>query len=202
MTYTILVIEDDHSLRYSISLALETDGYRVISTGSVHEAEKHTEQADLILLDVMLPEINGITFCRNFREHSNKPIIFLTSCSDETDIIRGLDSGGDDYIIKPFRLQELLSRIRANLRRVPSVQSTLELTAIEQKLLEYLMGNRDRYLTREQILEHLWDNKGCFVNDNTLSVNISRLREKLKDSGNGQIVTKRGMGYKWTEGTN
>ena len=144
MTYTILVIEDDHSLRYSISLALETDGYRVISTGSVHEAEKHTEQADLILLDVMLPEINGITFCRNFREHSNKPIIFLTSCSDETDIIRGLDSGGDDYITKPFRLQELLSRIRANLRRVPSVQSTLELTAIEQKLLEYLMGNRDR----------------------------------------------------------
>lgn len=202
MTHTILVIEDDRSLQYSISLALETAGYRVIRAASAQEAASLTKSADLILLDVMLPDGDGTAFCRNFRESCTKPIIFLTSCSDESDIIRGLDSGGDDYITKPFRLQELLSRIRANLRRVPTVPSTLELTAVEQKLLEYLIENREHYLTREQILEHLWDTKGCFVNDNTLSVNISRLREKLKDSGNGQIVTKRGMGYKWTEGTN
>lgn len=202
MTHTILVIEDDRSLQYSISLALETAGYRVICTASVQDAASLTKSADLILLDVMLPDGDGTAFCRNFRESCTKPIIFLTSCSDESDIIRGLDSGGDDYITKPFRLQELLSRIRANLRRVPTVPSTLELTAVEQKLLEYLIENREHYLTREQILEHLWDTKGCFVNDNTLSVNISRLREKLKDAGNGQIVTKRGMGYKWTEGTN
>ncbi len=199
MVHTILVIEDDRSLQYSISLALETAGYRVICTASVQEAACRTEEADLILLDVMLPDGDGIAFCRNFRESCTKPIIFLTSCSDESDVIRGLDSGGDDYITKPFRLQELLSRIRANLRRIPTVPSTLELTAVEQKLLDYLMANRDQYLTREQILEHLWDTKGCFVNDNTLSVNISRLREKLKDSGRGQIVTKRGLGYKWTD---
>lgn len=202
MTHTILIIEDDRSLQYSISLALEMAGYRTISASSLQAAEDLSEQADLILLDVMLPDGSGIAFCRSFRERCTKPIIFLTSCTDETDIIRGLDSGGDDYITKPFRLQELLSRIRANLRRVPNVKDDLELTALEQNLLEYLMENRDRFLTRDQILAHLWDVKGKFVNDNTLSVNISRLREKLKDSNNGQIITKRGMGYKWTDGTN
>ncbi len=199
MPHTILVVEDDPSLRYSIPLALETAGYRVISADCVREAEMLSEQADLILLDVMLPDGDGITFCRNFRETCTKPIIFLTSCSDESDIVRGLDCGGDDYITKPFRLTELLSRIRANLRRIPAPVPELELTALEHKLLEYLMCNREQYLTREQILEYLWDAKGCFVNDNTLSVNISRLREKLKDCGIGQIVTKRGLGYKWTD---
>lgn len=202
MPHTILVVEDDPSLQYSIPLALETAGYEVICAGSAQEAETLSTQADLILLDIMLPDSDGIQFCRAFRQQSGKPIIFLTSCSDETDIIRGLDSGGDDYITKPFRLQELLSRIRANLRRIPAPMPVLELTSVEQKLLEYLMANREQYLTREQILEYLWDAKGCFVNDNTLSVNISRLREKLKGTGCGQIITKRGMGYKWTEQTN
>ncbi len=202
MPHTILVVEDDPSLQYSIPLALETAGYEVIRAGSAQEAEMFCERADLVLLDVMLPDSDGIQFCRSFRQKSRKPVIFLTSCSDESDIILGLDSGGDDYITKPFRLQELLSRIRANLRRIPAPMPDLELTAVEQKLLEYLMANRDRFLTREQILEYLWDAKGCFVNDNTLSVNISRLREKLKGTGCGQIITKRGMGYKWTEQTN
>lgn len=202
MPHTILVVEDDPSLQYSIPLALETAGYEVICAGSAQEAEALSARADLILLDIMLPDSDGIQFCRRFRRQSGKPVIFLTSCSDESDIIRGLDSGGDDYITKPFRLQELLSRIRANLRRIPAPMPDLELTAVEQKLLEYLMENREHFLTREQILEYLWDAKGCFVNDNTLSVNISRLREKLKGAGCGQIITKRGMGYKWTEQTN
>ncbi len=199
--HTILVVEDDAVLSRNIALTLETEGYHPLTARSLQDARLQLSQADLILLDVMLPDGSGISMCREFRETSDKPIIFLTSCSDEADIIRGLDCGGDDYITKPFRLRELLSRIKANLRRCSELPSLPELTAVEQKLLEYLMHNREQYLTREQILAHLWDSKGCFVSDNTLSVNISRLREKLKNAGCGQIVTKRGMGYKWTERT-
>lgn len=199
---TILVMDDDRTLRKNIALSLELEGYRVLTAETLAEAEAMYTQADLLLLDVLVPDGDGVEFCRAVRAKSDKPVIFLTSCSDEADIIRGLDCGGDDYITKPFRLRELLSRVRANLRRIPDTFSAnLELTAVEQKLLDYLMLNREQFLTREQILEHLWDAKGCFVNDNTLSVNISRLREKLGNSGKGRIVTKRGMGYKWTEQT-
>ena len=198
---TILLAEDDETLNSNITLALETEGYSVLAVRTTAAAEKLAPEADLIILDVMLPDGNGVDLCRRLRKKIQTPVIFLTSCDDEADIVRGLDSGGDDYITKPFRLRELFSRIRANLRRVPDIPE-IELTAIEQKLLSYLMLNREKYLTREQILEYLWDSKGIFVNDNTLSVNISRLREKLsKTKGGGRIVTKRGMGYKWTEQT-
>ena len=199
---TILVTEDDPVLSKNISLALSAEGYNVLSAGSVAGAEELCSQADLILLDIMLPDGSGVDFCRRLRKSSAMPVIFLTSCDDEADIIRGLDCGGDDYITKPFRLKELFSRIKAILRRCTVEAPGIELTALEQKLLEYLMLNKERFLTREQILEYLWDSKGCFVNDNTLSVNISRLREKLRNSSCGQIITKRGMGYKWTEQTN
>ena len=198
---TILLVEDDETLNKNITLALETEGYTVLAADTALSALSLASQADLIILDVTLPDGNGVDLCKQLRQTIRTPIIFLTSCDDEADIVRGLDSGGDDYITKPFRLRELFSRIRANLRRVPEVPE-IELTAVEQKLLGYLMLNREQYLTREQILEYLWDSKGIFVNDNTLSVNISRLREKLaKTSGCGRIVTKRGMGYKWTEQT-
>ena len=198
---TILLVEDEETLNNNIRLALETEGYSVIAERTVAGAETAADRADLIILDVMLPDGNGVEFCRRLRRNVQTPVIFLTSCDDEADIVRGLDSGGDDYITKPFRLRELLSRIRANLRRIPDVPE-IELTALEQKLLNYLMLNREQYLTRDQILSYLWDSKGIFVNDNTLSVNISRLREKLgKTAGCGRIVTKRGMGYKWTEQT-
>ncbi len=200
---TILVVDDDPILNKNISLALSAEGYHVLNAFSAEEAFLHCQGADLILLDVMLPDDSGLEFCTHFREISNKPVIFLTSCSDEADIIRGLDCGGDDYITKPFRLRELLSRIKANLRRIPDEtgrqEDLPELTALEEKLLSYLMENKEQYLTREQILRYLWDVKGCFVNDNTLSVNISRLRDKLKVCKSGKIVTKRGLGYKWTE---
>ena len=196
---TLLLVEDDETLNANIKLALETEGYSVIAVRTVAAAEAAVPDADLIILDVTLPDGNGIDLCRRLRKSIQTPVIFLTSCDDEADIIRGLDSGGDDYITKPFRLKELFSRIRANLRRIPDIPE-MELTAVEQKLLSYLMLNREHYLTREQILEYLWDSKGIFVNDNTLSVNISRLRDKLSRSeGCGRIVTKRGMGYKWTD---
>lgn len=196
---TILLAEDDATLRKNIALSLESEGYNVISASTAAEAEASANSADLIILDVMLPDGNGVELCRKLRRIIKAPIIFLTSCDDEADIIRGLDSGGDDYITKPFRLKELFSRIRANLRRIPDTHE-LDLTAVEQKLLSYLMQNREQYLTREQILEFLWDSKGIFVNDNTLSVNISRLREKLNEAEDcGKIVTKRGIGYKWTD---
>jgi DNA-binding response OmpR family regulator len=196
---TLLLVEDDETLNANIKLALETEGYSVIAVRTAAAAEASVRDADLIILDVTLPDGNGIDLCRRLRKSIQTPVIFLTSCDDEADIVRGLDSGGDDYITKPFRLKELFSRIRANLRRIPDVPE-MELTAVEQKLLSYLMLNREHYLTREQILEYLWDSKGIFVNDNTLSVNISRLRDKLSRSeGCGRIVTKRGMGYKWTD---
>ena len=204
---TTLLLEDDETFNKNISLVLESEGYTVIRTYNVHDAEKSADLADLLVLDVMLGDENGMELCRRLRKRIKTPIIFLTSCDDEADIVEGLDIGGDDYITKPFRLRELLSRIRANLRRSPETPKAselleAELTAVESKLLDYLISNRGHYLTREQILDYLWDCKGIFVNDNTLSVNISRLREKLKKYGFGQIVTKRGLGYKWTDQTN
>lgn len=197
----ILLVEDDKTLSGSISLALSTDGHGVIQAYSAEEAIEFLPQTDLVLLDVSLPDKSGFELCRAIRESSDIPIIFITSYDEEADILRGLDSGGDDYITKPFRLSVLLSRVRAVLRRCSVQLPDIELTAVEEKLLEYLMQNKERFLTREQILAYLWDSKGCFVNDNTLSVNISRLRDKLRDSGKGQIITKRGVGYKWTEQT-
>lgn len=197
----ILLVEDDRTLNSSISIALGSDGHSVLQTYSAEEAETLLSEADIVLLDVSLPDRSGFELCRRIRKSSDIPIIFITSYDEEADILRGLDSGGDDYITKPFRLKVLLSRVRAVLRRCTAAIPDIELTAVEQKLLEYLMLNRGRFLTREQILAYLWDSKGCFVNDNTLSVNVSRLREKLKESGRGQIITKRGVGYKWTDQT-
>lgn len=197
----ILLVEDDKTLSGSISLALSSDGHSVTQAYSAEEAEELITKADIVLLDVSLPDKSGFELCKIIRENSDIPIIFITSYDEEADILRGLDIGGDDYITKPFRLKVLLSRVRAVLRRCTVEAPDIELTAVEQKLLEYLMLNKGRFLTREQLLAYLWDSKGCFVNDNTLSVNISRLRDKLRDSGKGQIITKRGVGYKWTEQT-
>ena len=195
----ILLVEDDITLNKNIKMALEMENYDVITASCLKEAGELYEKASLILLDVMLPDGKGTDFCLKVREKSNVPIIFLTSCTDEEDIVKGLDCGGDDYITKPFRLKELFSRIKANLRRSTPENDVLNLTAVEQQLYEYLRINKGIVLSRSRLLEHLWDSKGTFVDDNTLSVHISRLRDKLKKSGCGNIVTVRGLGYKWTE---
>ncbi len=195
----ILVVEDDEMLNRNIEYSLTSEGYDVTTAFSISEAEEKYSDAQLILLDVMLPDGSGMDFCRMINRRSRQPVIFLTSCDEEEDIVKGLDCGADDYLTKPFRLGELLSRVRAVFRRCYSGPAEeTNLTSLEQKLLEYLMLNREHYVTREQILENLWDSRGNFVNDNTLSVTISRLREKLTD---GKIVTRRGMGYKWTQQT-
>ena len=195
----ILLVEDDITLNKNIKMALEMENYDVITASCLKEAGELYEKASLILLDVMLPDGKGTDFCARVRKTSNVPIIFLTSCTDEEDIVKGLDCGGDDYITKPFRLKELFSRIKANLRRSSPENDELNLTAVEQQLYEYLRINKGIVLSRSRLLEHLWDSKGTFVDDNTLSVHISRLRDKLKKSGCGNIVTVRGLGYKWTE---
>ena len=201
--FTVLIADDDTVLCRNIALALETEGYRTRTATTAAEAAASAAGSDLILLDVMLPDGTGFDCCKQLRAVTDAPILFLTSCSDELEIVRGLDAGADDYITKPFRLQELLSRIRANLRRraeraEESALPDLDLTATEQHLLDYFRSNAGRYVTREQILAALWDAKGCFVNDNTLSVHISRLRDKLRAADCGLIQTKRGMGYRWT----
>lgn len=196
---TILLIEDDDTLRNNIALALKGSGYSVLTAENLEKGEQQLSGCDLLLLDVLLPDGSGMDFCKRIRDTFQKPIIFLTSCDDENDVVNGFECGADDYIRKPFGLKELLSRIKAVLRRYSVEYDELDLTAAEKKLLEYLMLNKDQFLTRDQILEYIWDSKGIFVNDNTLSVNISRLRDKLKSCGKyGQIVTKRGLGYKWT----
>ena len=197
---TVLIADDDPVLCRNLALALESSGYAVLTAMTAADTLAQCTRADLILLDVMLPDGSGFDCCTRIRTQTAAPVLFLTSCAEEEEIVRGLDCGGDDYITKPFRLQELLARIASNLRRcapaAPAVPD-MSLTAAEEKLLHLLTVHPGQYLTREQILEALWDSRGSFVNDNTLSVHISRLREKLSAAGFGEIRTKRGLGYCW-----
>ena len=181
------------------------------------------KEYDIILLDVMLPDGNGYDLCKEIRNIQDTPIIFLTACDEEVNIVMGLDIGGDDYITKPFRVRELISRIKAVLRRRGKNNEskkvlkfgnlsihTLEarvykngeevfLTSVEYKLLLILIQNKNTVLSRSQILEKLWDVTYDFVNDNTLTVYIKRLREKVEDDSTDpqHIITVRGLGYKW-----
>lgn len=198
----ILLVEDDENLAYGLKYSLEKADFEVIHAGTAAAAlEKFSPEVALVLLDIMLPDGSGYDVCRKMRETADIPIIFLTACDSEANTVTGLDLGADDYITKPFRLGELTSRIRAVLRRYEKVPAPAEeygipLTLIETKLLSMLRENRGIILTRMQILNKLWDNKGEFVDDNTLSVHISRLREKV---GAEHIITVRGVGYKWAD---
>ncbi|UFH65258.1 response regulator transcription factor [Clostridium cadaveris] len=222
----ILVIEDDSTIILGIKYSLEQEGFLVREAKSLEEARNTLRNEDfhLMLLDVMLPDGNGYEFCKEVREKSDIPIIFLTALDDEVNVVMGLDLGGDDYISKPFRLKELMSRINAVLRRrgisseknnailnfndisvftlegkVTKNGEDLMLTTLEYKLLLTLCKNPKAVLSRNQILASLWDFQGDFVNDNTLTVYIKRLREKIE--GNPVepkfILTVRGIGYKW-----
>jgi DNA-binding response OmpR family regulator len=227
----ILIVEDDETVSVGLQYALELEGFSVSAADNLNKAFKlfNEEQFELILLDVMLPDGNGYDLCKKIRISSKIPIIFLTACDEEVNVILGLDIGADDYITKPFRVRELISRIKAALRRTGAkvevnegiISSgeisvlTLEakvlykgndvnLTPIEYKLLVTLMQNAMKTMTRNIILEKLWDVGGAFVDDNTLSVHIRRLREKLEDNPSEPkyITTVRGFGYKWNKDMN
>lgn len=221
----ILLVEDDLSLIGGLSFAIKKEGYEVDVARTSLEADTlwMAGTYDLVILDVSLPDGSGFDLCRKMRLASKVPIMFLTAADEETDMIMGLDIGGDDYITKPFKLAVFLSRVNALLRRSsnfsqesPELKSNdirvelikgevykkgepVELTASEYKLLCFFMENPDIVLSPEQILNRLWDCDENYVDNNTLTVYIRRLRTKIEDDpGNPErIVTVRRMGYKW-----
>lgn len=222
----ILIVEDDSTIAFGVKYALEQEGFNVDIAKDLQEARDNisNNNYNIILLDVMLPDGTGYDLCKEIRNMSEVPIIFLTACDEEVNIVMGLDIGGDDYMTKPFRIRELISRIKAVLRRKSNNNEdnkkvlklgnisiyTLEarvyknneevfLTSVEYKLLLILIQNKNVVLSRSQILEKLWDVSYDFVNDNTLTVYIKRLREKIEDDSSNpdKIITVRGLGYKW-----
>ena len=220
----ILLVEDDLSLIDGLEFSLQKNGFNVNIAKTVKEAlDIFENNYDLLILDLTLPDGTGFEICKKVRQTSNVPIIFLTASDEEVNIVMGLDIGGDDYITKPFKLNELISRINALLRRIKSsnieqsqVQSNgivvsleesrvfknkneIEVTTAEYRLLCLFMRNPNIGLTREIILDRLWDNNGSFIDDNTLSVYIRRLRCKIEDDPENPkyLLTMRGVGYKW-----
>lgn len=222
----IFFVEDDASLRSGLTFALEKQGYAVTAACTQSEAESlwQTDAFDLVILDVSLPDGSGYDLCRKIRQTSQVPLIFLTAADEETEVIMGLDLGGDDYITKPFKLAVFFSRVNALLRRsahfpengrqlvsggitvdllhqtVTKNGAPVDLTATEYKLLCFLMENPGQVLSADQILGRLWDCEERYIDSSTLTVYIRRLRTKMEeDPAHPQkILTVRGMGYKWS----
>ncbi len=217
----ILMVEDDLTIIKNLSEILKSEGFEPSCAKTFREAEAVIEEKsfDLILLDILLPDGNGFALCKMIKSICDTPIIFLTASSDEYSVVTGLDMGADDYIEKPFRPKELISRIKTVLRRCGRAQSIIKLydvsvdmdkgtvtkggndvflSALEYKLLLVFLGNPDTILTRNRLLSEIWDVSGDFVNDNTLTVYIKRLREKIEDNAAEPkiILTVRGLGYK------
>ena len=224
----LLLLEDDAALADGLQYSLARSGFAVTPARTLAQARAclAAGRFDLLILDVTLPDGTGFALCEELRRRGSRvPILFLTASDGEVSVIRGLDSGGDDYLTKPFRLGELCSRIRALLRRAGQQAGSpgllrcgeltidlygsrallqgqpLELTAAEYRLLCLLVRNAGRTVTREAILDELWDGAGSFVDGNTLSVYVRRLREKVEDdpSRPRRLVTVRGFGYQWKE---
>ena len=221
----ILLLEDDLSLINGLSFVFKKQGFELSIARTLKEAEGMWKDGkyDLLILDVSLPDGCGFEFCKKVRLTSKVPIIFLTASDEETSIIMGLDIGGDDYITKPFKLGVFVSRINALLRRANSFQAMdkelqsngikvlllqgqvfkngvlLDLTAVEYKLLCLFMRNPNMVLTKEQILDRLWDCDGNYIDSSTLTVYMRRLRMKIEDNPSEpqMLRTVRGMGYKW-----
>lgn len=218
----IFVLEDDEAIGIGLSYTLESEKYEVTLVKTVAEAKKtvENEEFDLYILDLTLPDGNGYEVCSLIKSKGDLPVIFLTAYDDEINVVTGFELGADDYILKPFRVRELLARVKSVLRRYSKDNAdgivkigdlsvnTAEarvllrgeeviLTAMEYRLLLSFVNNRGMVLTRRKLLEEIWDVDGDFVNDNTLTVYIKRLRDKIENDPNDPqyIKTVRGMGY-------
>lgn len=215
----ILLIEDNEAIIMGLKYSLEQENFQVISAKTAKESKEKLDNKniDIVLLDVSLPDGNGFEICKEIKEKNDMPIIFLTAQDEETSIVLGLDLGADDYIVKPFRTRELISRIKSVLRRYGKKEENniiqykdikidtisakvyknnkeIIFTSLEYRILLMLFTNQNKLITREQLLEKIWDITGNFVNDNTLTVYIKRIREKLEDDS--IIKTVRGLGYR------
>lgn len=220
MAAKILIVEDDQMILNSLSEALSLKGYNLYRSATLAQANKQLGQndIDLIILDIQLPDGSGVDFCKQLRFNSKIPIIFLTARNDEKTIVDGLNAGGDDYVCKPFSINELYARIASVLRRVNNdniiVSGDIKvdkasyqvykndeeiiLTAIGYQILFLLISSQGRVITREHLLEFIESKTGNFIEDNTLSVHIKRVREKIGVyHGHAYIETIRGIGYRW-----
>ena len=218
----IFLLEDDKILSKGISIALKKDEHTVVTAYGYLEALQKYQNGkyDLFLLDINLPDGSGLDFCRKIRETSEIPVVFLTANDTEEDMLNGFGVGCDDYISKPFPIEVLRKKVLAVLKRTGGGKSRIKyrdlevdkekclvlmngqeihLTSTEYKLLIYLMENKGRVVTKAMLLEQLWDIDGNFVDDNTVRVNIKRLRQKLNDEKQEYIVTVFGMGYTFGE---
>ena len=232
----VLLVEDDEAITMGLSYSLEKEGYEVVTAKNATEARSvwTTGKYDICVLDINLPDGSGYDICRYIKQSEDVPVIFLTAVDAEVNVVMGLEMGADDYICKPFRVGELMARIKSVLRRADRTQScgtgnskpdhpevigdirvntkeakvvridreaeleeTIELTALEYRLLLTFVNNRGIVLSRKKLLSDMWDISGDFVNDNTLTVYIKRLRDKIeRDPANPEIIrTVRGLGY-------
>lgn len=222
----ILLVEDDQTIATGLEYSLQQEGYQTVICYDYESAKRilneQLEKFHLCLFDLSLPDGSGYDLCKLVKERSDLPVIFLTAIDDEVNVVMGLDMGADDYITKPFRIRELLSRIKSVMRRYDrsvEAQQTItiqhirvntlqgktfkrgeevSLTALEYRLFLTLANHPGQVLSRDQLLEQIWDVAGDFVNDNTLTVYIKRLREKLEEDPQQPkvIQTVRGLGYK------
>ena len=222
--YNIMIVEDDKMLNQGMSFNFQMDGFKVISVFTLKEAEEkiNTEEIDIILLDVNLPDGSGFEFCKKIRENYKNPIIFLTACDMELDIITGLRIGADDYVTKPFSINILRERVMAVLRRygkdneTPKVikineftfdfdkmtvkknNESIVLAPTEYKVLKKLVTEKGQVLTRQALLEEIWENDQ-YIEEHALTVNINRLRSKIEDNPSKPKYNKTlyGVGYTW-----
>lgn len=221
----ILLLEDDEALALGVEFTLKDEGYDVVRCSSVSDAKTNFDNGkyDIAILDIMLPDGSGYDVCKYIKQKSSIPIIFLTACDEEANVVMGLDIGADDYVTKPFRVRELISRINAVLRRTKAKSREarilksgdielntetaavkkngvdLSLSSQEYKLLIIFMSNPGSVMSREQVLDKLIEGSGAYFDTNTLSVYIRRIREKIEDDSSNPmyIKTVRGLGYKW-----
>lgn len=214
----LLLVEDNNAIIMGLDFLFKEEGYNFDVAKTCNEADKliTKNKYDIVLLDVFLPDGNGFEICKKIKKEFNTPVIFLTAKDEEKDIVYGFDIGADDYVIKPFRNRELISRINNVLRRnnkgkqikykditidvdsgrVYKNEQEVLLTKLEYTILLCLFQNQNILISREKLLNDIWDAAGNFVEDNTLTVYIKRIREKIGDSNGNIIKTIRGMGYR------